>query len=268
MAVDVGHVTLDEVSGRLNVMRRGTAEATVVSYVKYANTGARPFLAIADDGLQYWVKVCGNPHGDKSLANEYVVWALGNHIGAPMVGAALLSIPEELEGFSYCDEFILRHGVAFGSLHLPTAVEGESIALVKEDGNTRRYPYMLALWDLCLGADLQVLYDTSKSNQVSSYDHGLWFSNDEGDWDSEVLSRMVASKWPWPAAPMGLSGTAFHEVADAIADLTLDDVLGVVSGVPVEWGVQSSDLEALAWFVACRAPIVANRLRQAARAYS
>jgi hypothetical protein len=268
MTTNAREVVLDEVFGRLNTMNRGTADAAVVSYLRYAPTGARPFLALADDGRNYWVKVKDNPHGNKTLANEYVVWALGMHIGAPMLNAALLSIPTELDGFTYCDEVKLREGVAFGSLHLASAVEGESVAFVKEDGNMERYPFMLALWDLCLGADMQVLYDTSKANQVSSFDHGLWFSSDEGDWDADVLTRLAEGKWHWPAAPLGLSGRAFHEAADALTDLSLDDTLNIVSGVPLEWEIQSNDLEALAWFVAKRAPIVATRLRQAAQAYS
>ncbi|WP_346957999.1 hypothetical protein [uncultured Arthrobacter sp.] len=57
-----------------------------------ADSGCKPFLGLADDGNQYWIKHVGNDHGIQSLVVERVVAAVGDMILAPVRPIALLEI--------------------------------------------------------------------------------------------------------------------------------------------------------------------------------
>jgi hypothetical protein len=161
----------------------------------------------------------------------------------------------------------LPAGLYFGSEVLTDVEEHTAIVRTGSDGNASRFAYYLALWDLCLGTDLQLLYDVGQQDQVWSIDHGLWFDSLESDWSPELLQRRVGQPWDWPATPLprGLDRAAFIGAADAIDALTAVDLADVMADVPLEWGVSDNALRDLALFVHTRRPAVAKRLRESAR---
>ncbi|MFV0320333.1 MAG: hypothetical protein ACK5IN_08250 [Microbacterium sp.] len=229
------------------------------------SSGAGAFLGLADDGRQYWVKVPGNAQGNQVLVNEVIVAEVGRLIGAPVRERALVRVPSSVAAWS---EFPVRGVVgplvAHASHHVPGAVDDDELRYTKRDDNARRQAAMAGLWDLCVGEDPQWLYETAASYSVWSYDHGLWFTTGEGDWDRNVLERLADVDSRIPKLPAAVSRERLSEVADVIDELTPDQLLTAVSLVPVEWGTDDGDLETMAWFLYSRRRPVAERLRKRA----
>lgn len=238
--------------------------------IKVADTGALPVLAATDDGRRYWLKWPGNPHGNRSLVNELVVARIGELLGAPVRPARLVTVDGDLtEGF-FAGGHSLPGGTYFGSELLTNVEETTEIVRVKRDGNAERLPRFLALWSLCLGQDLQLLYHLSKDDQVWSIDHGLWFDNYEADWNVDLLNSAVDEHWSWPEdeKPIGLDATALVAAADSLSNLTVETLARIVGEVPPEWGVPDVELRALATFVHSRRDLIDSQLRASAGHYS
>ncbi|MFI6830858.1 hypothetical protein ACIBG5_27415 [Kribbella sp. NPDC050241] len=157
-------------------------------------------------------------------------------------------------------------GIYIGSQLLSDVEEHTAITRIARDGNAARFASYLALWDLCLGSDLQLLYHVAQHDQVWSIDHGLWFDSLEGDWTPTLLERRVGELWPWPTDvhATSLDTAALQSAADAVDDLSCGDLATVMSQVPLEWGVADDALRTLARFIFERRALVAARLRDAA----
>lgn len=234
------------------------------------SSGAGAFLALGDDGNQYWVKVPGNPQGNQVLVNEVIVEEIGRRIGAPVRERILVSIPP---GLTQWNDFPVPVStsplIAHGSLHVPSAEDSDKLQYTRRDGNAQRQASLLALWDLCVGEDPQWLYETTAAYSIWSYDHGLWFTTGEGDWDEGVLQRIVAlNGLPSGALPLGLDSAEFARVAQQLEQLSADDLLAAMAAVPVEWGSSDHDLESMAWFIFSRREAVASRMRDLSAAKS
>ena len=249
--------------GRLRSSSRPLPAISVRAPLRLArSSGAGAFLALADDGHQYWVKVPGNPQGDQVLVNEVIVGEVGKLIGSPVRDRVLITVPPELTRWSgYPAAPSTAPLTAHGSLHLANAVDADELLHTKRGRNSERQAAIVGLWDLCVGEDPQWLYETSAGHAIWSYDHGLWFTTGEGDWHRNVLRDLLRTEATLPDEPRSLDAVSLRAVADRILALEVGDILSVVSGVPVEWGTGDVDLEAMAWFLYNRRADVAARLR-------
>jgi hypothetical protein len=249
----------------LNGPDRGPVEDSAQLIITTATTGAKPVLASTVRGQHYWMKWPGNPHGNLSLVHELVVGRLGARIAAPVRPTALIRVDEALVEGQYVDGSRLPAGVYLGSELLRDVEEGTNIARVARDGNSTRFAFYLALWDLCLGSDLQLLYHLAEHDQVWSIDHGLWFDSLEGDWTSNHLAQRSGEPWPWPPdiSARALDETARRNAADAVEGLSCADLADVMSQVPLQWSVADDVLRTLAKFIYERRSLVAQRLRDA-----
>ncbi|MEV4737568.1 hypothetical protein MRBLWO14_002462 [Microbacterium sp. LWO14-1.2] len=226
------------------------------------SSGAGAFLGIADDGLQYWFKVPGNPQGNYVLANEVIVEGVGALIGAPVCKRALATITTaSMTWDMYPGPPVPNAVTAHASRHVGGAIDDDALGYTRRDDNARRQAALVALWDWCLGDDEQWLYEAAAQSSVWSYDHGLWFTTGEGDWDSEVLRSLEGIDGSFRQPPSGLNEQRLLEVADRIEAVTPEELLRVMSQVPVEWGIPSGDLETMGWLLYRRAPAVAQRVR-------
>ncbi|UUT36004.1 hypothetical protein [Microbacterium elymi] len=211
----------------------------------------------------------GNGQGDQVLVNEVIVAEVGKLIGAPVRERALVTVPPVVTTWSDFPAAVSTVPLlAHGSLHVPHAVDDDDLTYTRRDDNARRQAAMLGLWDLCVGEDPQWLYETTAAYSVWSYDHGLWFSTGEGDWNAMVLNRLLDTNASFPNPPTEISVRALRETAARISSLASGELLTAVSAVPVEWGTGDEDLEAMAWFLFSRRGPVAHRLNDLAAAVS
>ncbi|GAA1592189.1 hypothetical protein GCM10009804_55630 [Kribbella hippodromi] len=232
--------------------------------VRTTDSGAAAFLGIAESGNQYWIKPLGNPQGDQILVTEQLVAAAGRLIDAPVRPTALVTVPHELAGWKYGETQRLASGVAHGSLNLPSADVVDELLYTFHDDNQRRQPALAALWDWCLGEDEQWLYDLDDDRSIWSFDHGLWLGGGFG-WSGDQLERDVGVDWSWDESVIGMDKAAFHEVADRLHAVTVQQLLEAVACVPTAWQVPQFELETVAWLLYRRRTQVAVRLRDAGR---
>ncbi|WP_328525034.1 HipA family kinase [Kribbella sp. NBC_00359] len=224
--------------------RRGLAGESAQALLQVADTGARPVLAVAHNGRRYWMKWPGNPHGNLSLVHELVVGRIGALIGAPIRPTALVYVDDALVRDSYANGIRLPGGTYVGSEMLRDVEESTQITRVARDGNSERFAYYLALWDLCLGTDLQLLYHLAERDRVWSIDHGLWFDSIEGDWTPDLLAARVKTEWPWPEEVQlrSLQVAALSAAAESVDGLSCDDLARTIGEVPLEVGCGRRDL--------------------------
>lgn len=269
--MSIGEVWSDiEFDRVFHAVPRGSATVSASMLLEVAPTGAAPVLAVTNQGPRYWLKWPGNPHGNVSLVNELVVARVGQLIGAPVRPIALVHVDAALVDGYFASGRTVPAGIHFGSELLPEVEETTEIIRVEKDGNAERFPRFLALWNLCMGTDLQLLYHVSNEHQVWSIDHGLWFDSHEGDWTPSLLQAWKDQSWSWPEGrqPAGLSARVLHDVASSVEELSILSLGSVVAEVPVEWGVPDDHLYSLAKFLHNRRALVAGELRIAAANYS
>lgn len=249
-------------AAQLSDPNRGEAGAEALLLVQVApNTGTGPVLFAASDNHRYWAKWPDNPHGPFSMANEWVVSQLAEHLEAPVPPAMLLGVhPGLVQGRSHNGQR-LPGGTWFGSQLVP-GLESGSLELAHRDGNPSRIPRFLALWHLCFGVDQQHVYDKIDQDRVYSIDHGMWFDCGGGDWDPRLLER-TDQLWPEPqwSGPPRADPAAFHAAAAAVEGLGCEAIGSAVGSVPVGWGVPDAELALLAQFLHGRRAYVAEHLR-------
>lgn len=242
---------------------KGYPSTSAVAFIREALTGARPLLLVCDDGQTYWAKGPGNPHGNLTLVHEWFISELSRTMGGPLPRGVLIEVDGSLLEGQNIDGQARESGTWFGS-QLLQGEEHTALQLAQRDGNPERIPFYLALWHLCLGIDAQFIFERSADDRVWSIDHGLWFSNADGDWtDLGGLDVFCSMTWDDPewSGSQSISPEALLKAADAIENLHAE-VLGEIAGsVPVDWGVRDEDLEHLALFIHKRRELVSGQLR-------
>lgn len=224
-------------------------------------SGSYPVLVVANDQNPYWLKWPGNPHNNHSLASELVVALLGALLQISVRPGGLVYLPPDLIDGQVVNGCRIQGGTCFGSLRLASAEEATDAWRTARDDNKRRYAGIAALWDLCLGDDLQVLHDVTDDSTVWSFDHGLWFCNTEADWDADSLRSMADCSWDPFVTDGRLDAGELMCLADRLESLSADQVADAVCNVPVEWQVPESDLRALAGFIWSRRRLTAFNMR-------
>lgn len=245
--------------GALGNRPRAVPTSTMRAKVRSYGDGTYATLCITDDRKSYWIKALGNPQGDQILVTEAVVSGVGRLIGAPVRPTALIQIPSGFDGDKY-GPARFRTGVAHGSLHLENAEERDEIVYLRRDGNPQRRATLAALWDLCMGSDPQWLYDQAGDYRLWSFDHGFWLGGDGGDWNAQMLRRLLHRDWSWSEDLQGMDPGSLIECAGRLDTISAEEILAVLAGVPTEWGTSDQDLETLGWFLFNRKSVVADRI--------
>lgn len=240
--------------------QRGEPEATVRAIIRSYEDGTRASLVLTDNRKAQWIKVLGNPQGDQILVTEAVVSGAGRLIHAPTRPTSLIRIPDQFSGVAYGPVSRFIPGIAHASLHLDQAEERDTIDFPRRGGNEVRRASLAGLWDWCMGDDAQWLYDLENDYAIWSFDHGFWLGGDGGDWDAHMLRRLVTTPWQMTEGTSTLSSSSLRYCASELRRVSVGDILGVLAGVPREWGSSDEELGTLGWFLYARRSGVADRL--------
>jgi hypothetical protein len=142
-----------------------------------------------------------------------------------------------------------------------TPQELRSLAHREDDDNRRRHAGVFALVDWLYGDDVQWLYDTADDWMLYSHDHGWYLPPGGAEWTVEQLRATVSSPGASLGDTAGLDSNELLRLATAIEAVPDAAVAGVLSAVPPDWAVPSSDLDCLGWYIAERRSPVAARIR-------
>lgn len=230
----------------------------IVTAIKVADTGSRPFLCHASDGHEYWCKELHSAHEREAAINEVVVSIIGEEIGAPVRPWAILDIPEDLASTSIGQGELRRRmpaGPLFGSLNLHQGRVSRDIEHVPDDGNYNRFPMLVALAELCMADDVQFLYDPSDDNKVWSLDHGFWFGSHEAPWEFFTIEGFPRVRTPIPSVH-------WDKAIDAVRQLNSTLEATIAAKLPQEWNVKDQEIHQLAAHVLSGKPACIDKLEQ------
>jgi hypothetical protein len=172
-----------------------------------------------------------------------------------------LSYPGSWE---YYPGYMLHGGIGHASLNLVDSFPTDEWSTYSElDDNRNRQALIFALWDLCMGGDPQWLHQLKREYSIWSFDHGFWLAG-EANLSIDGLRRIGDRPWLYDLDVSVASATGLLAAADRVQGLTSASIRAVTEGVPLEWGVTSEGLSAIADILYVRAESVAERLRSAA----
>ncbi len=226
---------------------------------------SRPFLALASDNKDYWVKTIDVPLSGRLLATEQIVSRCGTLIDAPVCKVNLINIPEEFDAHTLSNGRILKQGIAHASLDIGPAIFNKSLGpeYREYDDNTYRHGFIHAMHDWCWGDDLQWLYQIATDMMTFSHDHGLFLPKVRASpvWSVEALQQSFDEPCELQAELSGITPLALLEAAENLDNVKRSDLRAIISSVPASWDIADTDLEHLGYFLECRASKVADRLR-------
>lgn len=247
----------------LDGLRVDVADITLHMPIKRGVRGqSAAFLAVGDDGKEYWVKPLNNLVAPRMCVTEQIVGRVGALIGAPTVPVKTMRIPPELCGWKFHETAQLEPGVAHASLAGPHGIETSQLEKRGRDANASRHVFVIALYDLCWGDDPQWNMDLENDWSFYSFDHGNFFP-DGPFWDSDGLRRCLnAPRVLQSGDSVGFDRGAIDSVIATLTNLSADAVRGTLTVVPKSWPVSDAELEDVGAFIMHRAPGVAARLRE------
>ncbi len=246
------------------IVRSDSPDGVVaIAPLQQSGSSSAPVLFRASDGRRYWCKVINNPQHPRVPINDQLVGRLGRLIGASTCDVALVMIPRDLAGWSFCrwnEGLRLEVGWAHGSAELPGAFETRAMSQRDADDNARRHASLYALYDWLCGEDPQWLVCGAEQNAYYSHDHGSYFPNGPA-WSTESLARHAARAVRLPFPPHGLDPREVARLVDRLGEVREDELLAVGSALPASWPVTDRELEALVDFLLHRREATAERLR-------
>ncbi len=223
-------------------------------------TGTLAFRGLSASRKTYWIKVPNQSQGPRVLATEQIVSAIGRLIGAPVRDTALIEVTSDWEGWVIAPGLTLEPCIAHASLELPHATESDSQEYMRDDDNSRRWARWVALWDWCMGADGQWLYEHDADRSMWSFDHNLWI-HDQREWGRDTCNGGTLVDWRWRGDWSGIDASELMVVADLLDEVKQEDICSACYAVPAEWNVPVDDLDALVEMLFKRRAGVAARLR-------
>ncbi len=261
-------VAAAEWRGVVSERNDGFDALSIVAFVASAGgSWSGPIRVIGSDQNDYFVKcleTCPDSRERMSLVIEQVVAEVGRLVGAPVCDTSLIRISGELAGWEARPGTKIAAGLAHASRALNRADERgrPNLYARNRDDNSLRHVGVYALFDWCIGCDQQWLYDLDADQTIYSHDHGLYLPPiGHGFFTVEALKAEVLSPSILPDSPAGLNGAAIEQVAQALENISRDDLIAILNRVPASWPATNEELEVLGWFLECRAPHVAARLR-------
>lgn len=235
------------------------AETPAVAEILHqTSSGAAAFQARLEDGRTVWVKALGNPQGDQVLTTEWVCSQTGRALGFSVAESLIVHLPEPFHHHPLGDPrgHRMRSGPAYATLHLPHAVEINSL---RHEKNPDTQSGLAALWEIFLGGDEQWLATPHPHPRLVSFDHSLWLTRGEGDWDATLLHRLADHFW----APPGQPASSHQQVLQALQAISAEEILAILNQVPLQWKTSNQDLAALGWFTSHRIHRLARRMEAA-----
>lgn len=225
-------------------------------------TASSPFLALASDGQEWWVKP---PRAQlkRALVTEYVVGQAGQLIDAPVCDVTIIDIPKSLLPWEFRPGEQLPTGYGSATRNLTGVVTEirSSLSRRGDDDNARRHGGAYALVDWCFGDDLQWLLHTSDQWSLYSHDHGWYLPPGGPDWSLERLRATADQPRTVPGSSAGLDRAHLDRLADNLDNVNREALQKIMIDVPTSWPVTDAELECLGWYLEHRAPMVATRLR-------
>jgi hypothetical protein len=242
----------------MNLSEQPEGVRAVAPLARSAGGGSAAFLLRADDGNRYWCKTLQNPQGPRVPVNEQIVGRLGRLIVAAVCDVNLVYIPPDLVGWEYTTGLVLGEGWIHGSKAVPDAIETHQLEHRNEDANARRHASFFAMYDWLWGDDPQWLVASLAENKYYSHDHGYFLGG--AAWEVAAINGLSGAR-ELSQDSNGLDQEEIGRLANALEDLTHENLERELSKMPETWPISALEAEAVVGLADSRRIRVATRLR-------
>ncbi|WP_372719370.1 hypothetical protein [Novipirellula sp.] len=224
--------------------------------------GSLPFKGLASDGEIYWIKPTSNRQSSRVPTTEQLVAGMGRLIDAPVCKTRLMTIPQDFHGEVLDNGTVLESGIVHASHDVGNCAFDKwyEPQYRPQDDNRRRHAGYFALFDWCWGDDMQWLYDLEDDRKTYSHDHGHFLPGSP-DWTVETLLQSAQDSHELSADGDGLDDNELSRLAERLESLTIEEIAGVIRGIPAAWPVSDEELETAGAFFDFRRIPAAGRLR-------
>lgn len=200
------------------------------------------------DGNTYVVKFKGNADGSRALATEQVVAHLGLYLGAPIPPAAHVQIgPELLVGIQINGQPALA-GVHHGSRLEPDCTDRAGLQYADQTPNRERFAALQVLYTWVGADDANWIYKKLAPNLVFSIDHARFLPGGTG-WTAATLVASGAPRLDPSLQPLALDLSVLGPPLARLEAVRPGTIAAAVARVHTEWGVDDTDVAALAAFL-------------------
>jgi hypothetical protein len=193
--------------------------------------------------------------------NEQIVGRAAAFIGSLAPAVHTILIPNELAGWKFRDDRDLLPGIAHASRAVDSATETHALENRDKDDNSRHHAEVIAIYDWCWGSDPQWLTAQAEDQRCYSHDHGHYFPGGP-NWKADELIRRLDTANPYPYMGAPFERTLLDEISGRLEGVTHSSLVALLSSIPTSWPVSDEELETIGYFLECRAPNVARRLRE------
>ncbi len=252
------------------------AEIDALIHLGSMNGGSKPQLVLGSNGKKYVVKLMGNPHGTRILANEYVVGKLASILDVPSPSVDIVYFDQSfVNGVNTAVQHTFRAGPAFGSLY----IEGENLQAVPTNSmsmmttsNAKKWTNAIVFDALVQNVDLKPAHIvimknlSSGSSEFWHVDHGhcLGFGN---SWNTLTNAGIFIRNRLYPELVSGAN--PFEDGFQKLQEITPERVDGILGELPLaEWEVPGSDMIALSNYLAIAKDVTPNAIMRAKGRFS
>jgi hypothetical protein len=215
--------------------------------------GSDPKLLGDTEGRQWMVKPPNNPQGKRVLVNEYVAAAVGARIGALIQPGAVCLVPDELAGtMKLGSGAAWSPGEAFGS-EFAVGTKPYLDTMRPEIKNRDELLGAIAIdtWlSLHDSRQARVRDAAGGGYEVLPVDFGHCIG--PGNWGNLAARPPIAGLHDPNGWSIGASGPAAEAVANAISQVTEEDLSAIIGSIPDSWEVVPADRGALLTFLVDR----------------
>jgi hypothetical protein len=222
----------------------------------------RPFFVLCSNNETYAVKFKQNPEGSRVLANEYVASKIASLLELPVPEPALVEVEDQFlvdhgsEISGYLEEKVLP-GIHFGTLKIKKSVPITESRMISHATNRDIVPALLVFDQLICNKDRDsnggnLLFDLNKMEIVvldhtHAFDLGaIWTESDLRARIGQAFELFDSTGYVYRKLVTHVEGNnPFHRILDKIAGMTNDSLWNIINTIPVEWGIQPNEKDAL-----------------------
>lgn len=236
--------------------------------IKRYDDDSKPIEVICDDGHTYVVKSLWADPADRPadaevkhprtdaeqgrrMFNDQFCGRLGAAMGAPVPHIGLVEITAQLINANPKTMGHLKPCVGHGSRRVPdvTGKVGGFDHADKGDNRTR-YGKLAIFYGWLVHGDMQFIRGTQPPYAVYSHDHGHFFPGGPM-WTQASLAAYATDPEPVQqiVTALNLAPAEIAQAADALAAVTVSNIIEAAAAAAANWQVEVSDRAALAAFV-------------------
>jgi hypothetical protein len=248
---------------------------TAKQYLRPLGEGtSQPGLFLCNDGRRYVIKYLLNPQGPRLLPNEWIAYHLGKKLRLPLPEAKIVHLPLELLWTIPRGISPMLPGLQFGSLYEEKAISNPTRKQILSCANLDKAADMIVFdhwiknWDRCWRIGQNILVRLGEKNHILLIDQGTAFTGSH--WSPITLTfdafDMNSSSILWgenyQILVNSIDGRSpFDKALKTVEALDSLEIRKAMEGMPPEWNVTPSDINAMVAYLIHRKRLLPNMIK-------